>query len=105
MPVKDQQVSMAGQRPRRGRIAPYLPQAHRQNRIVIDVVAHAAFGYAAGGYQVICDGIVGPWFIDLGPYEAQVVDSTRLTPQATADAVQRGPADGTFRLTVLPLAP
>jgi hypothetical protein len=23
-----------------------------------------AFGYATGGYQVICDGIVGPWFID-----------------------------------------
>jgi chloramphenicol 3-O-phosphotransferase len=140
---------------RRGRIAPYLPQAHRQNQIVIDVVAHAAFGYAAGGYQVICDGIVGPWFIDvfravaralplhyvvlrpdltttlrratrradgalgdpepirslhrqftdLGPYEAQVVDSTRLTPQATADAVQRGLAAGTFRLTALPLAP
>ena len=21
--------------------------------------------YAAGGYQVICDGIVGPWFIDV----------------------------------------
>jgi|GEM_PF-4220576 len=29
------------------------------------VVAHAAFGYAAGGCQVICDGIVGPWFIDV----------------------------------------
>jgi len=50
---------------RQGRIAPYLPQAHRQNKIVIDVLAHATFGYAAGGYQVICDGIVGPWFIEV----------------------------------------
>jgi hypothetical protein len=25
----------------------------------------AACGYADGGYQVICDGIVGPWFLDL----------------------------------------
>lgn len=53
---------------RQGWIAPYLPQAHRQNEVVIDVVAGAAFGYAAGGYQVFCDGVVGPWF--LGPFRA-----------------------------------
>lgn len=46
-----------------GRIAPYLPQAHRQNQIVISALAQAAFTYAAGGYQVICEGIIGPWFI------------------------------------------
>jgi tRNA uridine 5-carbamoylmethylation protein Kti12 len=50
---------------RQGRIAPYLPQAHRQNQTVMDALAQAAFTYAAGGYQVICDGIVGPWFIDV----------------------------------------
>ncbi|MFH8572422.1 zeta toxin family protein [Streptomyces sp. NPDC017993] len=50
---------------KQGAIAPYLPQAQRQNETGIDVLAHAAFGYAAGGYQVICDGIVGPWFIDV----------------------------------------
>ena len=50
---------------RQGRIAPYLPQAHRQNQTVMDALAQAAFAYAAGGYQVICDGIVGPWFIDV----------------------------------------
>ncbi|MDO0929030.1 AAA family ATPase [Streptomyces sp. TG1A-8] len=49
---------------KRGAIAPHLPQAHRQNETVIGVLADAAFGYAVGGYQVICDGIVGPWFID-----------------------------------------
>lgn len=48
---------------RQGRIAPYLPESHRQNQVVIDVVAQAAFGYARGGYQVIVDGIVGPWFL------------------------------------------
>jgi predicted kinase len=50
---------------RQGRIAAYLPQAHRQNQVVIDALAQAAFAYAAGGYHVICDGIVGPWFIDV----------------------------------------
>ena len=50
---------------RQGRIAPYLPQAHRQNQTVIDALAQTTSAYAAGGYQVICDGIVGPWFIDV----------------------------------------
>jgi adenylate kinase family enzyme len=50
---------------KQGRIAPYLPEAHHQNQVVMNVLATAAFGYAAGGYQVIHDGIVGPWFIDV----------------------------------------
>lgn len=49
---------------RRGAIPPYLPAAQRQNEVVVRVLADAAFGYAAGGYTVILDGIVGPWFLD-----------------------------------------
>jgi predicted kinase len=49
---------------RRGFIPPYETASQRQNEIVMSVVAAAAFGYAAGGYQVVCDGIVGPWFIE-----------------------------------------
>jgi predicted kinase len=48
-----------------GYIAPYLPEAHAQNRIVIDVFAQAAERYAQGGYFVILDGIIGPWSLDL----------------------------------------
>jgi hypothetical protein len=51
-----------------GAIPPYLPEAHEQNGIVIDVLAKAAEGYANGGYFVIVDGIVGPWF--LAPFQA-----------------------------------
>jgi predicted kinase len=47
----------------RGRIAPYLPESRHQNQVVIGVLAEAAFGYADGGYDVVCDGIVGPWFV------------------------------------------
>ena len=50
---------------KQGWIAPYLPEAHEQNQVVLQVLVSAAFGYAEGGYHVICDGIVGPWFIDL----------------------------------------
>ncbi|HZE40577.1 MAG TPA: AAA family ATPase [Stackebrandtia sp.] len=49
---------------RRGVIPPYLPQSHRQNEIVVDVLVGAALGYARGGYEVVVDGVVGPWFID-----------------------------------------
>ncbi|MFE7654227.1 AAA family ATPase [Streptomyces bottropensis] len=50
---------------KQGWIAPYLPEAHEQNQVVLQVLVSAAFGYAEGGYHVTCDGIVGPWFIDL----------------------------------------
>lgn len=50
---------------RQGRIGPYRPEANRQNAIVINALARCAFEYAAGDYRVICDGIVGPWFVDI----------------------------------------
>ncbi|WP_324617335.1 ATP-binding protein [Microvirga alba] len=48
-----------------GAIQPYLPECHDQNSVVVDVLAQAADGYAKGGYFVIVDGIVGPWFLAL----------------------------------------
>jgi chloramphenicol 3-O-phosphotransferase len=49
---------------RQGVIAPFLPESRRQNETVVGVLAHAAAGYAAGGYRVVVDGVVGPWFVD-----------------------------------------
>ncbi|MFI0721348.1 AAA family ATPase [Streptomyces sp. NPDC021224] len=49
-----------------GFVAPYLPGAERQNEVVTGVIARAAAGYAAGGYHVVVDGVIGPWF--LGAY-------------------------------------
>jgi broad-specificity NMP kinase len=49
---------------RSGGIPPYLPEAHQQNSVVITALARAAAGYAIGGYHVIVDGIVGPWFLE-----------------------------------------
>jgi hypothetical protein len=48
---------------RSGFVLPYLPQAQRQNETVTAVLAEAACGYALGGYVVVYDGIVGPWFL------------------------------------------
>lgn len=47
-----------------GAIPPYLPEAYQQNGVVLDVPANVAAGYARGGYFVILDGIVGPWFLE-----------------------------------------
>jgi predicted kinase len=51
-----------------GFVPPYLPEAQRQNEVVIGVLAQATTGYAQGGYDVIVDGIVGPWFLE--PFRA-----------------------------------
>jgi chloramphenicol 3-O-phosphotransferase len=48
---------------KRGLIPPYLPESHDQNQIVVDAVCAAARVYAKGGYFVVLDGIVGPWFV------------------------------------------
>lgn len=47
-----------------GRISPYRPEAHEQNRVVMNALAASALAYAEGGYFVILDGIIGPWFLD-----------------------------------------
>jgi predicted kinase len=83
---------------RSGAIPPYLPQAHRQNTVVITTLAGAAASYAAGGYHVIVDGIVGPWFIErfcaaLAPALEQIHYFVLRPDEATAlrRARNRGP--------------
>lgn len=48
---------------RHGAIAPYLAEADAQNRIVMEVLAGAVAGFARGGFFVVLDGIIGPWFL------------------------------------------
>ena len=47
----------------KGVIPPYLPESNEQNLIVIEAFLEAAKRYARGGYDVIVDGIIGPWFL------------------------------------------
>lgn len=51
-----------------GAVEPWLPVADKQNQVVMNVLAAAACNYARGGYFVIVDGIIGPWF--LSPFQA-----------------------------------
>ena len=44
-------------------IPPHLPQSNDQNLVVIEAFLEAAKRFARGGYDVIVDGIIGPWFL------------------------------------------
>ena len=47
----------------KGVIPPYLPESQEQNLVVVEAFLEAAKRYAHGGYDVIVDGIIGPWFL------------------------------------------
>ena len=48
---------------KKGYIAPHLPESDKQNRTVIGAILAAAMHFADNGYDVIVDGIIGPWFL------------------------------------------
>ncbi|HEX4218092.1 MAG TPA: hypothetical protein VHZ02_06985 [Acidimicrobiales bacterium] len=45
-------------------VPPWTTEAHHQNKIVIEAAAAAAGRLAAGGYTVVYDGVLGPWFLE-----------------------------------------
>ena len=55
----------------KGAVAPHLPASNEQNRVVIEAFLEAAKRFARGGYDVVVDGIVGPWFLQPWKQAAQ----------------------------------
>jgi predicted kinase len=49
---------------RKGFVPPWKPDAQAQNITIMEALAAGAAAYAAGGYEVLVDGIVGPWFFE-----------------------------------------
>ena len=49
---------------RKGFILPWLPESRDQNVVIMNALAASAAVYAEGGFEVVVDGIVGPWFFD-----------------------------------------
>ncbi|MBU4316204.1 MAG: AAA family ATPase [Proteobacteria bacterium] len=47
------------------RIDPSLPESNDQNITVINAYTKSAVEYAAGGYSVFMDGVIGPWQLPL----------------------------------------
>lgn len=48
----------------RGYIPPWTADAHRQNEIVVGAAAASVGRLVVGGYTVVYDGVLGPWFLD-----------------------------------------
>ncbi len=48
----------------KGAVPPHLPESQEQNQIVIEAFLETAKRFVRGGYDVIVDGIIGPWFLD-----------------------------------------
>jgi predicted kinase len=48
----------------KGFIDPTLPGAHSQNTVLVEAFAASARRFAEGGFEVVVDGVVGPWFLD-----------------------------------------
>jgi cytidylate kinase len=46
-----------------GYIDPWLPESHHQNEVVMRGVCRTAATFAAGSYDVVLDGVLGPWFL------------------------------------------
>ena len=46
-----------------GYVDPWLPPAHQQNVVVIEAACTSAGIFARGGYRVVLDGCLGPWFV------------------------------------------
>jgi chloramphenicol 3-O-phosphotransferase len=79
---------------RKGFISPWLREAQQQNIVVVGVIVEAALGFARGGYDVIIDGIVGPWFLDPFREAAKngvAFDYVVLRPNE-AETIRRGSA-------------
>jgi chloramphenicol 3-O-phosphotransferase len=52
-------------------LLPAYPEARDQNETVVTAVARASAAYAAGGYDVLVDGVFGPWLLPLLAKELQ----------------------------------
>ena len=84
----------------KGAIPPHLPESNEQNLIVIEAFLEAAKRYVRGGYDVIVDGIVGPWFLEpwlkvaQGGYEVHYIVLRASKETTIKRAVKRTKLDG-----------
>jgi cytidylate kinase len=69
-------------------IDPTRRESHHQNTVIMQALARCARAFAEGGYRVVLDGVIGPWFLSTlreelsgGPPVSYIV---LLAPEAVA---------------------
>ncbi len=92
---------------RKGYVEPWRPESRTQNVVVMTALASASAAFACGGYDVLADGIVGPWFfdpwIDVAASQSLDLRYIILLPEeetCVARATARGPGAMTNAETV-----
>jgi predicted kinase len=78
---------------KRGYVEPWKPESLAQNLLIADAIAGTADRFATGGYDVVVDGVLGPWSLE--PWRAleRPVSYALLLPDASVArqrAVDRG---------------
>ena len=81
----------------RGYVEPWLPAAQHQNTTVMHAIAGTAKTFVDGGFDVVVDGIVGPWFLDAWRELDHRVEYVVLRPDVTT-AEHRAEARGDHAL-------
>ena len=71
-------------------VAPSAPESREQNVAVVTAVARASGAYVDGGYDVVLDGVFGPWFLPVVMQESRA-DNVEYVVLRTSldDALQR----------------
>jgi predicted kinase len=46
-------------------IEPTSKESHHQNTVIMRALARSARAFAEGGYHVVLDGVIGPWFLSV----------------------------------------
>jgi hypothetical protein len=88
-----------------GWVEPWVPESASQNETVIDALGASACRYARGGYVVVVEGIIGPWFLDRfrselnGPLHYVVIRPTRTAAFARAAGRAARPGDSPDAVT------
>jgi cytidylate kinase len=72
-------------------VEPTRPESHEQNTVIMRAIGRSARAFAEGGYHVVIDGVIGPWFLPVlqdelsGPWPVSLI----LLQVSEAEAVRR----------------
>ena len=72
-----------------GYLPPWRPDANDQNETVIRSIGAAAQQFVAGGYLVVVDAVIGPWFLNvLLEHVPRPIGYVILRPTATVTSLR-----------------
>jgi cytidylate kinase len=72
-----------------GAINPWLPESHEQNTVVTQAAGKATGEFVTGGFSVVYDGVIGPWFFDTFLRTAGLTEADYAVLLPTAEACQQ----------------